>query len=922
MNDAPPGLTTVTLPPSMLVAAAAEEIARGFADRLPDLSCLTVLLPNLHAAAGVKQALCRATGEEVLLLPRFITLAALAQSAPLERPVAPQSLRLVQLYGALKARDWFDAADLWGISAELAQLLDELTRAQTELPHDREDFLRLIEQAYQAKNDAAMQFEARLAHEMWYALNRSEATDADSSLDAAAAYQAQLAALAGAASAPLYAIGLPELAPAESAFLRQYAERQPVRLLSADAAISADPLTACLAAAWAAVWTDAAENEPPPASIRERAQVFAAGHPVSPLVGRLALYAATSLEDEAQAAVQEIKARIAEGKRAIALVAADRLTARRVRARLERDAILLADESGWTLSTTSASTILMRLLDTFSDGFYHRDVLDLAKSPFFAADWPPSRRKRAVHRLEAWVRQRNVSGGLGRLQALAAREAPGGDEEAIIRRLERARIRLKSGRRTLAQWTDRLLLCLEDLGATPGLAADAAGRQLLDLLALRAQELADHREPLSLAEWRRWLNAELEAATFRDAAIDSPVVLVSLAGTRLRQFEAVVLVGADATHLAARPVPARLFNQSVRRQLGLRGAAETAAQMQRDLIGLIAASGSVLLTWQASREGEHNAASPWLARLQVFHAMAYGAGRLQAASPPSVTAQMEMQFPRAAPHPSVPSVLLPATISASGYGSLMACPYQFFARHVLRLNERDEVAEEMEKRDYGELVHDILARFHRRHPLVLALPDAEAETALQGITEEVFADRMASGYASLAWKLRWEKRLPAYLAWQRQRERDGWRFHAAEEQLQRPFALEEGATVNLKGRLDRIDRSENDGRFAVLDYKTQKKALLTNKLKQPGEDVQLAVYSLLLAHEVSEAAYVCLDEGNSVATVAANETLPLLIETVGERLGELMNGLASGEPLPAQGTSGVCRFCEMRGLCRVDYWDE
>lgn len=960
MRDAPAGIDQARFSAAGLIDGAAAEIVRRYADWLPNLSALTVLLPTMHAAAGFKTALRRMAAGEVWLLPRFATLATLAQAMPLRQPVVPASVRLVQLYSALKARQWFEAADLWRISGELAQLIDHLTRAQTGLPDSLDDFVRLLERAYEAKPDAAMRFEARLAHETWYALTRAEAEDATGGVSAAMAYALKLAALARAPAGPLCAVGLSDLAPAESAFLREYAAHQPVLIIGlndtrpgdtnpadpqpgdtqpADSQ-SADPLAACLAAAWA----DGTVDGPPAVDIGLRARAFCGLHEKSPLAGRVALYGAVSLEDEALLATHEIKRRLAEGKRSIALVAADRLTARRVRALLERDDILLADESGWTLSTTSASTVLMRLLETLADNFYHRDVLDLGKSPFFAADWPPERRKRAVHRLEGWVRKYNIVGGLIRFHALVTRLAPGGDEQEIIRRLERAQARFKTARESLAGWTDRLLGSLDDLGATAGLKADAAGRQLIELLTLRHQELANHpqlaghgAERVSLAEWRRWLNAELEAATFRDDAIDSPVVLTTLATTRLRAFDAAVVVGADAVHLSARPPAARLFNQSVRRELGLPGVAEAAAQMQGDLVGLIARSGTVLMTWQASKDGEYNAASVWLARLRAFHAIAYGDGSLLALPPASARAEVftsaetralaenrtsaETRTSHPAPAPSAPPALLPETISASAYGSLMACPYQFFARHMLKLNERDEVVEEMEKRDYGELVHAILARFHSQCPHVSALPEGAAEAALREITEAVFGERIENDYASLAWKLRWRKKIPTYLAWQAERERAGWRFNAAEEKFERPVSLEHGRAVVLKGRVDRTDRHIDDFRYAVLDYKTQKKKTLVDKLRDPGEDVQLAVYSLLLNEAVGEAAYVALDDEKGVISVPVGETLPVLIRAVQTRLADLLNSAGSGAPLPAQGASEACRFCEMRGLCRRDYWD-
>ena len=40
-----------------------------------------------------------------------------------------------------------------------------------------------------------------------------------------------------------------------------------------------------------------------------------------------------------------------------------------------------------------------------------------------------------------------------------------------------------------------------------------------------------------------------------------------------------------------------------------------------------------------------------------------------------------------------------------------------------------------------------------------------------------------------------------------------------------------------------------------------------------------------------------------------------------ERLAADLQRVADGAPLPAIGAASVCQTCEMRGLCRRDYWD-
>ena len=150
-------------------------------------------------------------------------------------------------------------------------------------------------------------------------------------------------------------------------------------------------------------------------------------------------------------------------------------------------------------------------------------------------------------------------------------------------------------------------------------------------------------------------------------------------------------------------------------------------------------------------------------RLSVFHRLVWGTGlsddTLALAVPNArVAPPSDSALPPLArrPAPAVPAQLLPERISASGYNSLVACPYQYYGRYVLGLRETDEVREEMEKRDYGEFVHRILRRMHGRFPLFGSVPRAELERGMHEISESVFREATETSYLSKAWALRWQ----------------------------------------------------------------------------------------------------------------------------------------------------------------------
>lgn len=889
-------------------AAGIVERERG---RLPDLSQVVVVVPHLHAANDVARELRTASARPVLLLPRITTLRDWASQVPAPQPVATRAQREALLYQVLAQRKWLAPADLWAIAAELAALFEEITRGAVVLPATVDEFARQLERAYRARRGAALEFEARMVHELWHVL----AADA-AALDPEAAYQLQLARLGEQAAVPLYAVGLAQLARAEEAFLAQYARRAPVTLFVADPGAGGNAVSRSLAAAW--------PREAGHADLRSRAQALREAVPAGGLAGRLALCGAASPEQEAQAVDVAVREWLLAGRQRIAIVVHDRLVARRARALLERAQVLVKDEAGWAFSTTSAATVIGRWLDLATADCYHRDLLDLLKSPFAFHDWQRAERQSIVWRLERLVRSANIVSGLPRYIALAEEN---GEHEVrqLLMRVQRGLAHLGRGRRTLAQWLAALNASLAEIGVLDGFAADSAGTQLTELLAQLARELEHDRLQINLAEWRRWLARELESATFRDRTIESPVVFTNLAAARLRRFDAVLILGADAQHLPGPEAAELFFNQRVRADLGLPTRADQVRELEDALAGVIASGGSVLVTWQRLVNGEANLLSPHFERLTALHELAYGVSLhdetlLQRLSVSQVMleARGPAVLPTVRPAPGAERDLLPQRISASGYNTLVACPYQFHARFVLRLAQLDDVQEMIEKADYGQRVHDVLHQFHAAHPKVRDLEPAAAQAELEQMSEAAFAADVGRNYLAQAWLARWHGVIPEYLAWQREWEAAGWTWHAGEATREVVINTPQGARVTLRGRIDRIDAA-GDGAVAVIDYKTQRRDTLRKKVEAPGEDVQLPVYALLWGNPVTTAQFLSLerdgvdavDLGPDVMAVAASER---------DRLGSLFDQMRAGAPMPAHGVDAVCDYCEMRGLCRRNYW--
>ena len=862
-------------------------------DAGPDLTAWRVVVPNLMIAPAFKRALAEAAGRN-LLLPPVETLQVHLAPWAARYGAMSDTRRQFTLYRQLRDRRWFAQGNLWALCAEFIALFDALTEHGARLPADADALAEQLAAAYHARQDGALRFEASVVHQLWFAETAGPPSLTAARLLGAAHWTRD-------APAPLLVIAEGPLPAPWQAWLTAHGARVPVIVCEADRHCGADPLLALLDAAWPPA---------PTASLTARVAALPADAMADT---RLRLVAADALEQEAHAVAEAVRQGLRDGAASIALVAVDRLAARRARALLERDGILVEDESGWKLSTTRAAALLDAVLEVLARDAYHRDVIDLCKSPFVFGDVADGERQDAVLALEQAIAAADLVGGFDGLDTLALADpvAP-----RLVAALGAARAAFAMRAAPPQIWLQRLLAALDALGARAPLAADAAGQVVLEWLTARIDELAGEACTLDFDEWRAWFDARLDEALFRDHSIRSPVVMTHLPACRLRGFDLAIVIGADVEQLCvpdARPI---FVHEGVRRDLGLPGALAGQQRLRDDLAGLIAACGRVVFTWQRFKAGEPCRLAADLDLLDLAHSLRFGRALIAPAAPVLMPAVDAIGQP--VPAPVVPRALRPPHITAYGYSALVSCPYQYFVRFVLGLDETTTVSEAMEKRDYGALVHAVLEQFHARYPVVSGHDATDMLAALEAISRAVFAERLTANFMETAWFVRWCRQWPGYLDWQRTREAAGWRYQAGERDLRRALTLADGDTLTLRGRIDRLD-ARDDGAVAVLDYKTRDRAALARAAKDP-EDIQLAVYAALVGEAVSEAGYVSLD-GEGIETVALADPATA-VDAQRTRLIGVFDRLGAGAPLVANGAGSACDWCAVRGVCRKDYHDD
>jgi len=871
-----------------------------------DFSGYQVVVPAfshaVHWRIALAQALQRhAPPQAGFIPPRINTMAGWLTMQP-PQPQQDDSERLMQLYAQLRQHGWlkkmFTArrnTDLLPLAQTLLSLSDELTQAllpaMERTPGDADERWQAALAQLSPSARSMLSDEAQLVWSIW----QSQLDGNDKTAQRYARMLALARPGAHAPLAPLMWISPVAPEPMELAFLEAYGEHAEVQPVQIDWRGPDIPLL------YRTAWPELCDTPLAPAPD----DLFAPQMDAP----TLALCPAASLEDASLQSAQVVLDWLRQGKSDIAVVAQDRVSARRLRALLERAQVSVADETGWKLSTTRAAAAMAAWCDVVTSRGETTALLDLLKSPFIFAGMAD--KSAAVMQIEWQLRRENISGEWRSVQAVFK----DGSLAAGVLQAVAARAALFDGRKTLADWSACAQQLLDALDMRDAFAQDIAGQQVLQLLDdLGARQAdADGGELFSFAEWRALLNLQLDAVTFMPPITDRRIVMLPLNGARLRNFDAVLVIGADAEHLPSQPQETLFFSNAVRHELGLPTRLSRQHQQLRDLTELLCANREVVLCWQTHKDGEPNPKSPWLERLELCLAKA-GMEPLRELRH-DLSLHELLAAPSTMPAPSA-AELAPARLSASAYNRLVACPYQFFAQHMLRVNVMDELSDMPEKRDYGGWLHEILMKYHE------ALRDAKTPVEqraalLAAISDEVFGKAIREHPAALGYEARWRKVMPAYLVWANERESLGWHFVLGELPLQHALAWPDGG-IELYGRLDRVDENA-EGERAVLDYKTSSLPSLAAKLRN-AEDHQLPFYGLLSGQTMAAAHYVALEPYRDKTGDVAAPDFEAQQQALQQQIITVMQAIGNDAPLPANGIESVCQYCEVRGLCRKGVW--
>ncbi|MBA3975554.1 MAG: hypothetical protein C0504_15210 [Candidatus Solibacter sp.] len=536
-------------------------------------------------------------------------------------------------------------------------------------------------------------------------------------------------------------------------------------------------------------------------------------------------------------------------------------------------------------------------------------ALPVLRNPAFRAGVSP-----AIERFTARVIEAMPCAGIDRLKAEAAKCQDSGE---ILAALDALAVTGAWTERplTAAQWAGALqpllLLALPPDNATPEAARLSRARAAAITAvtaALDSAALLTGDEPVAFdAYWRHaWLAIQGAGLRLAGSRRDA-VALMDVYEARQWELPAVfiagLLEGEFPRHPGIEPILANDLRIRARQSGVLLRTREGRDQEERFLFSLAisrATELAVLSYPQFDGKGEATLPSFELASIAA-EAMPAQPVRIRSsrpapAAPPPV---LESASARAALRS------LHETHSGTALEAFLSCPFIFFARQSLRLEQPPaRPAERLDMLVLGSLVHAVIVEWHKRGGPV----EAVFESHWERLTHKL---RVPPGYHAEFERLRALRALRHYAA----DPKIDAGFQASFEQTVK-VTLDSGEVV--KGRIDRYDVDE-EGNCRVIDFKYSRASKLERlkSLDEAGALLQLGIYLAAvrdMGHKPQAAAYVPL---RSAEVWKFKDGAAEMIQSALDRAGSAAARILDGVIAPDPAIEDVCEYCEMKSACRI-----
>jgi ATP-dependent helicase/DNAse subunit B len=254
-----------------------------------------------------------------------------------------------------------------------------------------------------------------------------------------------------------------------------------------------------------------------------------------------------------------------------------------------------------------------------------------------------------------------------------------------------------------------------------------------------------------------------------------------------------------------------------------------------------------------------------------------------------------------------------AKLTPSGLESYLQCAFQYFGSRLLRLQSApDRPEDRLSFLEQGNIVHQVLAAGYAQPETFERLFDEAFEKKRQdlNIPNGYHTERLRNGMLA---------DLLVFAA------DTVWPRAQFQSETEKPFVFALDPTLNISGRIDRIDKSD-DGRVYVIDYKYSAKQGIKGRLKDENL-LQGPLYMMAAERDLGikpdGVFYVGLKASVEYLGWSRSGILKSLpipenwLETAERRTLQAMQEIRSGRVEVAPANPAKCRFCDCRDICRV-----
>jgi RecB family exonuclease len=597
---------------------------------------------------------------------------------------------------------------------------------------------------------------------------------------------------------------------------------------------------------------------------------------------------------------------------------------------------------GPSLANTPLCQTALLPLAFLAQGERREDLVALLLSPYYQALKPHQGHLASWDRL---FREQGVEQSWEHLKAAATRGFPGVPAlDAILAGLEDLWSRPGLSAATGQAWAAWLQEAWQRLGF-PGALEEGEKLQFDRTVALLADFTAALGDKvLPPAGALSWLQHGMKNNALPGPGVqEAGIQVLGWLEMRGLDFDRVFCLGMNSSSLpgASRPLP--LLTRAEREQV-LGGTQDSQDQFAREQFdSLLGTAPHLTLTRPAQEDQEPQVGTP-------FFVKAWEERRLPMLSRPDGAWVRVPQVQAALAHPAggeappelqgTLTLALPGELYVTQVASALGCRCRFVLRDLLGLKELPEIESGLDPRERGRKLHQVLARFVKMAGPDLP-PASEAEALLRQAAQEV----LGPAAKDVHWQAEWHRwfgdevtpgLLPAWLAQERERLAQGWRWLGAEVSFQglaRP-----GWPFTLRGRLDRLDFHPETGELIVWDYKT---GVIPNgaQVFEKLEEFQLPGYLWAVREghtpvDLREVNLLCAgfiglkssreDHLQHQDFSGRKDRWADVLESWEEEVRLLGEFLVTGDvrpaprPAPTLRNDGACRYCNFALICGVN----